>query len=298
MVAGDLPEEVAVHGTDSSRLKSRKGSTAPVPIKPKGRPTTFRKPGIAAPGKNLFCRYELKYHISEAKALAIEQFIKPYIHLDRYAKLQPDGAYPIVSLYLDSQDFRLCRESMIGKKNRFKLRIRSYDDDTSTPYFFEIKRRLNNIIIKSRARVTHDNMAALLAGRSLPPQKYKADEQTLRQFQLYMQCINAKPAIRVRYKRKAFEDDSDNRVRVTFDRLLCHNAGSPAGTGEPIVMFNGTGWQRHKFNNVILELKFTARYPAWLSRMVKYFDLRRESISKYVTSVKHACSMGFCAPNL
>jgi hypothetical protein len=216
-----------------------------------------------------------------------------YIHLDRYAKLQSDGAYSIVSLYLDSHNFKLCRESMIGKKNRFKLRIRSYDDDTSTPYFFEIKRRLNNIIIKSRARVTHDNMVDLLAGRSVSPAKYKADEQTLRQFQLYMRCINAKPAIRIRYMRKAYEDDSDNRVRVTFDRLLCHNASS-----EPIVMFNGTGWQRHKFDNVILELKFTARYPAWLSRMVKYFDLRRESISKYVTSVKHACSMGFCAPNL
>ena len=293
MVAGDLPKEVAVHGTDSSRLKSRKAQSAPALLKPKSRATGFRKVSKGLTGKNLFCRYELKYHICEAKAQAIENFIKPYIHLDRYAKLQPDGTYPIVSLYLDSQDFKLCRESMIGKKNRFKLRIRSYDDDTSTPYFFEIKRRLNNIIIKSRAHVTHDNMIDLLAGRSVSPAKYKADEQTLRQFQLYMQCINAKPAIRVRYKRKAYEDDSDNRVRVTFDRLLCHNAGS-----EPIVMFNGIGWQRHRLDNVILELKFTARYPAWLSRMVKYFELRRESISKYATSVKHACSMGFCAPNL
>lgn len=293
MVAGDSPKEVAGSRTDSSRLKSRKGHSAPALLKSKRSATTFRRVAKDLTGKNLFCRYELKYHIGEAKAQAIEQFIKPYIHLDRYAKLQPDGAYPIVSLYLDSQDFRLCRESMIGKKNRFKLRIRSYDDDTSTPYFFEIKRRLNNIIIKSRVRVTHDNMPALLAGRSLPPQKYKADEQTLRQFQLYMQCINAKPAIRVRYKRKAYEDDSDNRIRVTFDRFLCHNTGS-----EPIVMFNGIGWQRHRFNDVILELKFTARYPAWLSRMVKYFDLRRESISKYATSVKHACSMGFCAPQL
>jgi hypothetical protein len=293
MVAGDSPREVAVPKTGSSRLKSRKARSAPVVLKPKGRPATLRRPGVAAPGRNLLCRYELKYHICEAKAQAIEQFIKPYIHLDRYSKLQPDGAYPIVSLYLDSQDFRLCHESMTGKKNRFKLRIRSYDDDIGTPYFFEIKRRLNNIIIKSRVRVTYDNMAAILAGRSVPPAKYKADEETLRQFRLYMQYINARPAIRIRYMRKAYEDDSDNRVRVTFDRLLCHNAGS-----KPIVMFNGTGWQRHNLNNVILELKFTARYPAWLSRMVKYFDLRRESISKYATSVKHACSMGFCAPQL
>ncbi|HIJ67185.1 MAG TPA: polyphosphate polymerase domain-containing protein [Planctomycetes bacterium] len=293
MVAGGLPKKDTGSPADSVRLKSRVKPGAPAPLESRPAPGTRKGSKTAVPEKNLFCRYELKYYICEAKARAIEQFIKPYIHLDRYSKLQPDGAYPIVSLYLDSWDFRLCRESMIGKKNRFKLRVRSYDDDTGTPYFFEIKRRLNNIIIKSRTRVTYDNMVGLLTGGSVPQTKYKADEQTLRQFQLYMQCINAVPAIRIRYKRKAFEDDSDNRVRVTFDRWLCHNAES-----EPIVLYNGAGWQRHKFNNVILEIKFTARYPAWLSRMVKYFDLRRESISKYATSVKHACSMGFCAPNL
>ena len=293
MVAGDSPREVAVPKTGSSRLKSRKARSAPVVLKPKRSKILFRKPSKAAPGKNLFCRYELKYRISESKARAVEQFIKPYIHLDRYSKLQPNGAYPIVSLYMDSQDMKLCRESMTGMKNRFKLRIRSYDDDTTTPYFFEIKRRLNNIIIKSRVRLTHSDMNTLLAGRSLPTQKYKADEQTLTQFQLYMHCIQAKPKIRIRYLRKAYEDDSDNRVRVTFDRLLCHNTCS-----EPIVMFNGTGWQHHRQRGVILELKFTSRYPAWLSRMTKYFDLQRESMSKYATSVKHACLMGFCAPQL
>ena len=293
MVAGDSPKEVVVPKTNSSRLKSRKARSAPVVLKPKRSATLLRRPSKGTPGKNLFCRYELKYRISELKAQAVEQFIKPYIHLDRYSKLQPNGAYPIVSLYMDSQDMKLCRESMTGKKNRIKLRIRSYDDDTSTPYFLEIKRRLNNIILKSRVRITYDNMTAFMAGRSLPPQKYKADEQTLRQFQLYMHCIQAKPKILIRYMRKAYEDDSDNRVRVTFDRLLCHNTCS-----EPIVRFNGMGWQHHRQRGVILELKFTSRYPAWLSRMTKYFDLQRESMSKYATSVKHACLMGFCAPQL
>ena len=136
MVAGDSPKEVAVPKIGSARLKSRKASSAPVVLKPKRSATGLRRPSKGAPGKNLFCRYELKYRITESKAQAVEQFIKPYIHLDRYSKLQPNGAYPIVSLYLDSQDMKLCRESLIGKKNRFKLRVRSYDDDTATPYFF------------------------------------------------------------------------------------------------------------------------------------------------------------------
>jgi len=293
MVAGGLPKEVAVPKTESVRAKSRKRDSAPALAKLKSSASTFGRLSKKITDNTLFCRYELKYRISESKAEAVEQFIKPYIHLDRYAKPQPDRAYPITSLYLDSQNLKLCRESLTGKKNRFKLRIRSYSDDPDTPCFVEIKRRLNNIIIKSRVRVTNDNVATLLSGRSLPPQKYKADEQTLKQFQLYMHCINAGPVIRVRYKRKAYEDDSDNRVRVTFDRQLCYKASS-----EPIIMFNDTGWQRHRHGSVILELKFTSRYPAWLSGMVKCFDLQRQSVSKYATSIKDSCRRGFCAPQL
>ncbi|MHC4238283.1 MAG: VTC domain-containing protein [Planctomycetota bacterium] len=239
------------------------------------------------------CRYELKYRISESRAEAIRQFIKPYLHLDRYCKLQPAGTYPIATLYLDSENLQLCRESMEGKKNRFKLRIRSYTDDPNYPYFFEIKRRLNVIIIKSRHRVMHRDVAPLLSGLSMAAQNYDADGEMLKQFQLYMNSINAKPLICVRYMRQAYEDDSCNRVRITFDRDLAYKVD-----GEPNVSLSGVGWQLHSRRGVILEIKFTARYPAWLNQMVKCFDLRQQSISKYVSSVKEACSLKFGSPML
>ncbi|MCX5636946.1 MAG: hypothetical protein NTX52_04535, partial [Planctomycetota bacterium] len=40
--------------------------------------------------KMLASRYELKYHISEAQACVITEYIKPYLHLDRYSTLRPD----------------------------------------------------------------------------------------------------------------------------------------------------------------------------------------------------------------
>ena len=253
--------------------------------------------GVEAPSKpidgTLGCRYELKYRISEPKAEAIEQFIKPYLNLDRYCKLQPSGAYPIVTLYLDSDDLQLCRESMEGRKNRFKLRIRSYTDDPDYPRFFEIKRRMNAIIIKDRHRVIHRDVATFLSGSSLPLQSYNNDGEMLRQFQLYMNSINARPVIRVRYVRRAYEDGSYNRVRVTFDRQLAYNVGIA-----PKVSFNSQGWQHYSLNGVILEIKFTALYPAWLGGLVKFFGLRQQSMSKYVSSVKQSCSLKFCAPRL
>lgn len=243
--------------------------------------------------RTLRCRYEMKYLISEAKAEAILQFIKPYLQEDRYCKLQRGGTYPIVSLYLDSGDLHLCRESLTGQKNRFKLRIRSYTDEPDYPRFFEIKRRINNVIIKSRARVMDRYVRTLLAGLPLPPQDYTTDEEAISQFQLYVKSIGARPVVLVRYMRRAYENNLENKVRVTFDRELCYNI-----TDRPEVSFDGQGWLRNSLclDGVILEIKFTSSYPAWLSRMVEYFNLRSQSISKYATSIKQSCLMGFCAP--
>ncbi len=243
--------------------------------------------------RTLKCRYEIKYLIDESKARAIAQFIKPYLHLDHYSKLQPNAEYPIVSLYLDSYNLRLCRESLEGHKNRFKLRIRSYTDDADCPCFFEIKRRMNTVIIKARARADRNQIPQIISGLYLPPQRYKTDKESLKQFQLYATSIAASPVIKLRYIRQAFENDSGNRVRVTFDRHLYYNV-----TDKPCVSFVGYGWQKQLIQGVILEIKFTNCYPAWLTRMVKYFDLHQQSFSKYANSIKKACSLGFCAPKI
>ncbi len=247
------------------------------------------------PDHTLRCRHELKYHISESKAEAIAQFIKPYLQRDRYCKLHRSGDYPIVSLYLDSDDLQLCKESLGGHKNRFKLRIRSYTDEPDYPRYLEIKRRINTIIMKSRARVMHSDVPTLLAGLPLPPQNYTADTETISQFQFYMNNIRARPAVLVRYTRQAYEGGMENRVRVTFDRELAYQV-----TSLPEVRLVGGAWQRNSFTlgGVILEVKFTAHYPAWLSRMVKYFNLRQQSISKYASSIKESCLLKFCAPRL
>ena len=252
----------------------------------------------AAPGgrftdRLLQCRYELKYRVTAARAAAIERFIRPYIQLDHYCKHRPDGAYPIVTLYLDAADFHLARQSLEGQKNRFKLRIRSYTDEPEYPRFFEIKRRINRVIVKSRARVMDRDVPVLLSGRSLPPQGYSTDEAALNQFQLYMSSIHAGPMVLIRYMRQAFENTSENRVRVTFDRQLCYKV-----TREPQVRLGGSGWQHNAvtLGHVILEIKFTGRYPEWLARMAAHFNLEQRSISKYATSIEQACGLGFCSP--
>jgi hypothetical protein len=231
--------------------------------------------------------------ISEAEAVAIAEFIKVHMPEDRYSKLQPGGYYPIVSLYLDSEDLTLCKESLSGKKNRFKLRIRSYSDDEQYPTFFEIKRRISSVIMKSRAPARHQDVPMLLKGLMLPEQDFRTNREALNQFQLYCGYLTAQPAVLIRYMRKAYESESENRVRVTFDRELYYKV-----TKEPRVTLNGSGWQPNllTIKGVILEIKFTARYPLWLSRLVTTFNLSSRSISKFATSMQQSSMLGYCGP--
>ena len=283
-------------GNAGSRYRKGKAST-PWESLQTAKKMSDKSTGRLAPltGRTIRYRHELKYHISESKAEAIAQFIKPHLQLDRYCKLQRSGDYPIVSLYLDSSDLWLCQESLRGHKNRFKLRIRSYTDEPDYPRFLEIKRRINTIIIKNRARIMDCDVPTLLAGSSLPPQNYTADMETIGQFQLYMNNIKARPAVLVRYTRQAYEGGLENRLRITFDRELAYNV-----TSLPEVRLGGGGWQPNPYTlgGIILEIKFTGHYPVWLSRMVKCFNLRQQSISKYASSIKESCLLKFCAPRL
>ena len=95
-------------------------------------------------------------------------------------KFKPNNAYMISSVYLDSDNLKLCRESLDGTKNRFKLRIRSYTDDLDYPRFFEIKRRVNTIIIKSRARVMSHSVNPLLTGSMVALPDHDTESENLR----------------------------------------------------------------------------------------------------------------------
>ena len=268
--------------------------TGPGGLSQKDKPKTPPAKRVAT-DRMLACRYEMKYIIDEIRAAGIVRYVRPFLQPDRYSKLQRGGMYPIVSLYLDAPDLQLCRESLTGVKNRFKLRIRSYTDEPEYPRFLEIKRRINTVIFKSRARVADQDVPILLQGRSLPPQGYTTDEAALSQFQYYLTTIRGGPVVLVRYLRQAFEGTSEDRVRVTFDRELCYKV-----TDEPRVRLGGSGWQHHALTTgyTILEIKFTDRYPAWLTRLVREFDLEVTPVSKYATSITQACRLGFCGPML
>jgi len=229
-------------------------------------------------------RFELKYVISEELALSVRDFVASYLEIDEFGATLPNLSYPVHSLYLDSPDMKLYKATINGDKNRFKLRLRFYENRPDAPVFFEIKRRMNNTIAKQRGGVRRDAVDGLLTGQLPAPEHLISKEPkqsvALQNFCRLMSNLEAGPKAHIAYLREAWISRYDNSVRVTMDRdVRCDpepTARLSTDLTRPITVF-GT--------KVILELKFTNRFPDWFKDLVRVFGLMQCGAAKYVDGV-------------
>lgn len=229
-------------------------------------------------------RYECKYYLTPNQYEKVMRWIGPYIQPDIYAAGCPGYSYTISSLYLDSDDFRIGRMAMAGLKNRFKLRIRSYDDNPQSPIFFEIKRRIDGVVEKTRIQLRREVGQALLAGGVQPARV--ARDATLHDLETFLQLMEgcrARPMMRVRYEREAYEALYGEPVRLTFDRALAY-----AFTPDANFSVNGRGWQPMVTLGIIFEIKFPDYYPFWIAEMINGMQLQRVSVAKYIIALNQA----------
>jgi hypothetical protein len=229
-------------------------------------------------------RFELKYLIPDEVALAARDFVRCYLDIDEYGATLPNLSYPVHSLYLDSDDLKLYQSTINGDKNRFKLRLRYYEQRPDAPVFFEIKRRTNNTISKQRGGVRRDMVISLLEGH-IPLQHHLISKEprhfvALQNFCRLMENLQAKPKAHIFYMREAWISRMDNSVRVTMDRRVMCDAEPTARLSTemiaPKVIFS---------KDVILELKFTTRFPDWFKDLVRVFGLTQCGAAKYVDGI-------------
>lgn len=225
-------------------------------------------------------RLELKYVIPERLASRVRDFILPYLELDAYGATRPDLSYPVHSLYLDSPDLFTYVSTINGDRNRYKLRIRFYEGRPEAPVYFEIKRREDNAIYKQRCGVRRESVADVMAGR-IPDRRDLVEEgpdaeRALQTFGRLVVQLQARPISHVAYQREAWTSPENNRNRITFDRrvMSCREPSLrlDARMTDPVCVFGDT---------VVLELKFTGRFPLWMRDLVRVFGLKQRSAAKY-----------------
>lgn len=239
-------------------------------------------------------RYELKFLIEEPRAVAIADFVSTHLQPSPHNGSGPIRGHPVISLYMDSPDYFLFRQSFTGHKNRFKLRIRFYDNEWQRPAFLEIKRRVSDVVCKERAMMTREGVRQILAG-GWPDRPYFSDpshlvkgkrrEDVCDDFWSFANTVRARGAIFVSYYREIYESEHDDELRVTLDRYIHGSRYDGSGRMETPRL----GWRPYlppymaplRKDAVILELKFDNQAPLWMFELVKLFNLRQISVCKY-----------------
>lgn len=226
-------------------------------------------------------RFEYKYLVRESMARELRQVVQMHLKADDFTSGE---GYPVHSLYLDAPDLRLCQQTVCGEKNRFKLRIRFYDDAPEQPIFLEVKRRVTVAVLKKRACIRRDAFEELIH-TFVPDERFlvKRDPKNIDGLHVFCElarAIDARPAAYTSYIREAYESANDNSHRITFDRHL--KAGSYTGS---ISAADRDVWPTAPVDGVVFEMKFTDRFPSWMQEIASDFQLQKISVPKYVECV-------------
>lgn len=237
-------------------------------------------------------RYELKYTIPPSLIKPIADFVALYCKKDPHSQASTTGFYRVNNLYLDSPGYLFMRMRREGAANRFNLRIRSYGDIPEFPYFLEIKQKWNQVIRKYRARVTDPDWHRAYTQPGYQSREPDTDEREIRnreRFERMIYTYNAEPKILTQYRRLAWVSEVDTYARVTFDvnlRYMAAHEYYPVPKECDLVSCDSETC----FDpgcSVILELKCHASaVPSWMLDLVRRFELRRRSFSKYLNGVQ------------
>ncbi len=214
----------------------------------------------------IFKRMEKKYLLSAEEKNKLLSIIGDKLVPDRY------GKNTICSLYLDTPDYLLIRNSIDAISYKEKLRIRSYGPpEGDAIVFFEIKKKYKGIVHKRRVSMPLGKVFEYIESGEMP-----FDTQIMREIDYLMSFYRQpKPNVCILCEREAFFLAEDSSVRLTFDEKLRYRRGFPtqenSKEGTPIV----------KEGEYILEIKTPGAMPLWLASALSECKIYPRSFSKY-----------------
>ena len=220
----------------------------------------------------IFKRIERKYLIDEVTRKRLLLRMKDQLLLDEY------GKSTICSLYLDTPDHRIIRNSIDADVYKEKLRLRSYGTPKpNDTIYLELKKKYQGVVYKRRVSLTLAEAKAYLAGGDLPK-----DEQIWREIDYAMRFYDwPEPAMLIAYEREAYAWKDDQSFRVTFDsaprardRALSLERGSAGAPLLPVGL-------------ELMEVKSVGAMPIAFSKALNELGILPASFSKYGTAYRN-----------
>lgn len=224
-------------------------------------------------------RYEFKYFLSNNIAEEIKSHASKFMVLDKFADINKKNTYLVRSVYFEDNFNSNFDEKVDGHRIRKKFRIRFYSNSFNEgPIFLETKGRNLERTYKRRVRINFSDIESIKEKKKIINLLNKYPKSTpVQDFVFEFLKKKLKPKILIDYERQPFINKHGLYFRLTFDQnLSCININNSFSNinKNPTILC--------KAGYTILEVKFDRGIPLWFHRIIQSYNLRRQSISKYV----------------
>ena len=213
---------------------------------------------------NVF-RKELKYNITDNDFHIINHNLKSLINKDEHCK---NEYYTISSIYFDTYNKTSYRQVKDGISNRWKYRIRYYDNK-DTYIKLEKKHKINNLTNKTSIRIIKKELKDILNSNI----KVKPNNPPLlNEFILKLNTELLRPIIFIEYDRIPYIFKLGN-VRITLDYNIRYTN-----------KFNNLFSKNKKLyylKDKILEVKYNELIPDFIRFRLELNHLEQTSYSKF-----------------
>lgn len=222
----------------------------------------------------------------------------------------------IASHYFDSAELGFFRHHFLKAPKRYKLRIRRYAPNgvwSGEAPLIELKSKELGISRKRRFALTPENYERVMDGKiikmtdemlTLNP---RADRDKLLNWMTKINNLileyDLKPALKVRYRRLAFEAADGFRLTMDMDLKIealdldvAEVAGTLAISREVWDEAGRVAAKYERERHCVVELKHTGRPPEWVESFLKKHQIVNTSFSKYCWAVNETAGPETSAP--
>ena len=220
---------------------------------------------------NVMKRYEIKYILTKEQTEYLVQGLNGHMVVDQYGKTS------ICSLYYDTPNHRLIRESLDKPEFKEKCRLRSYGlAKPGKPVYLELKRKAFGIVYKRRIETSIDDVNKFFKDKK-DIFKEGQIEKEITYFRNYYDSLV--PSCLIIYDRVAYyEPDGDLRLTIDYNpRYRLDDLNLDTSIEGKSLLDEGS---------TILEIKVQEAIPIWLSSLLSNGKIFRGSFSKYGEAYK------------
>ena len=223
----------------------------------------------------IFKRVEKKYLLTLRQQAELMSRIGEHLVPDAH------GKSTICSLYLDTPEYLLIRNSIDAIAYKEKLRLRSYGIPREDgQVFLEIKKKYKGVVYKRRISTTLARAEMYL--QSGTPME---DSQIMREIHYAMELYRRPmPKVLIACEREAYFATQYPNLRLTFDAAIRYRSTGLSSAEGLTAPTGADGKKILDDGHVLLEIKTDGAMPLWLSAALAECEIYPAKFSKYGTA--------------